>query len=180
MILTETQRDLKRDLRTFKADYVSADAEDVIRALRKRQRGLNDQVNSCRTLHSLVLIPITLSLYVIRTLIVFCISDLAEWRHTLNAFHRSRQNNHDRFSSHLTFNIAARDRTIENHNTLLTSNKHFCEETKQIVHFPFPGSWVITADYTTVQDVQLERPPIFPSHSSRPQPWASSNKYIGK
>lgn len=44
MILTEAQRDLKRDLRTFKADYVSADAEDVIRALRKRQRGLNDQV----------------------------------------------------------------------------------------------------------------------------------------
>lgn len=46
MILTETQRDLKRDLRAFKADYVSADAEDVIRALRKRQRGLNDKVNS--------------------------------------------------------------------------------------------------------------------------------------
>lgn len=45
MILTETQRELKRDLRTFKADYVSADAEDVIRALRKRQRALNDQVN---------------------------------------------------------------------------------------------------------------------------------------
>lgn len=43
-ILTETQRDLKRDLRAYKADYVSADAEDVIRALRKRTRGLNGQV----------------------------------------------------------------------------------------------------------------------------------------
>lgn len=43
-ILTETQRDLKRDLRAFKADYVSADVEDVIRALRKRTRGLNGQV----------------------------------------------------------------------------------------------------------------------------------------
>lgn len=46
VILTETQRDLKRDLRAFKADYVSADAEDVIRALRKRQRGLNDKANA--------------------------------------------------------------------------------------------------------------------------------------
>lgn len=44
MILTEDQRELKRDLRNFKADYYSADAEDVIRALRKRQRGLNEQV----------------------------------------------------------------------------------------------------------------------------------------
>lgn len=48
MILTEAQRELKRDLRAFKADYVSADAEDVIRALRKRQRGLNNQVNDQR------------------------------------------------------------------------------------------------------------------------------------
>ncbi|CAM9668361.1 unnamed protein product, partial [Ectocarpus fasciculatus] len=44
VILTEEQRELKRDLRNFKADYYSADAEDVIRALRKRQRGLNEQV----------------------------------------------------------------------------------------------------------------------------------------
>eukprot|EP00752_Nemacystus_decipiens_P003048 g2825.t1 len=44
VILTEAQQELRRDLRTFKADYVSADAEDVIRALRKRQRGLNNQV----------------------------------------------------------------------------------------------------------------------------------------
>ena len=44
VILTEAQQELKHDLRTFKADYVSADAEDVIQALRKRQRGLNNQV----------------------------------------------------------------------------------------------------------------------------------------
>ncbi|CAM9945558.1 unnamed protein product, partial [Ectocarpus sp. 13 AM-2016] len=44
VILTEEQSELKRDLRNFKADYFSADAEDVIRALRKRQRGLNEQV----------------------------------------------------------------------------------------------------------------------------------------
>ena len=45
VILTETQRELKRDLRTFKADYISADAEDVIQALKTRQRGLNNKVN---------------------------------------------------------------------------------------------------------------------------------------
>lgn len=57
MILTEEQRELKRDLRNLKADYYSADAEDVIRALRKRQRGLNEQVQlDCHVECSTVLI----------------------------------------------------------------------------------------------------------------------------
>lgn len=44
-ILTEKQDELRRDLRALKADYVNADADDVIRALRKSLRGLNDQVH---------------------------------------------------------------------------------------------------------------------------------------
>lgn len=47
-ILTEAQGELRRQLRALKADYVSTDAEDVIRALRKRLGKATDQVNDRR------------------------------------------------------------------------------------------------------------------------------------
>ena len=43
-LLAEAQGELRRELRSIKADYVSADADDVIRALRKRVRELDDKV----------------------------------------------------------------------------------------------------------------------------------------
>lgn len=46
-ILTEAQRELKNNLRGLKADYVSADAADVIRSLRTTLRGVNRQVRKC-------------------------------------------------------------------------------------------------------------------------------------
>lgn len=44
-LLTQEQRELRRELRALKADYVSADADDVIRALRTRVQELGGEVS---------------------------------------------------------------------------------------------------------------------------------------